>query len=60
MKNLLNFLDGKKMYFLAVVVAILWIGLTFHWWTQEDIGNLDWLLTAFGLYSFRSAIKKLE
>jgi hypothetical protein len=60
MKNAWSFIDGKKMYLLAVFVLFLWLGLTFHWWTQEDIGNLEWLLAAFGLFTFRSAMKKLE
>lgn len=55
-----DFLEGKKTYLVCLAGFVLWIGFVFDWWTMDEIQELLVLLGSLGVYSLRSAIKKVE
>lgn len=60
MEKILAYLEGKKTYIVAGLIAIATVLKTFSIITEEQLGAIVGLLAAFGLYSIRKAVEKLE
>lgn len=60
MQKLLDYLEGKKTYIVAGLVGTATILEAFEIITQEQFQAMLGLLAAFGLYTVRSSISKIE
>ena len=60
MNKLLNLLDGKKTYIAAGLTAGATLAYLLGFLNDEQYKACVGVLVAFGLYSTRSAIRKLE
>jgi hypothetical protein len=60
MQKVLEFLEGKKTYIVAGLVAVATVLQAFKVITTEQFEAVVGLLAAFGLYSVRSSISKIE
>ena len=60
MDKVLKFLDGKKTNIAAGLVAIATIAKVFETITPEQFQAIVGVLAAFGLYSVRDSIRKLD
>jgi hypothetical protein len=56
MKDLLNFLDGKKTYIVAVVIAVLNLAVACGWISSAHLEQINLILVAFGLSALRRAV----
>ena len=60
MSGFLDFIQGKKTYIVAIVLAVFNVGCAVGWWTPD---NAVWeavnaVLVALGLGAIKSAVKK--
>lgn len=58
MKNALTFLDGKKTYITAIVLAILNLAVALNWISPDHLTQINFILTALGLGALRNAVGK--
>ena len=56
----MKFLDGKKTYLTAGMIAGCTFAKIVGWITEDQYQTILGLLGAFGLYALRDGIKKLE
>ena len=60
MKKLFELLNGNKTYIVAGLVALGTFARAVNWITEEQFQAIVGFLSAIGLYTIRSAVKKLE
>lgn len=60
MKKLLEYLEGKKTYIVSGLIAVATVLQALEVITAAQFEAVVGLLAAFGLYSVREAIRKLE
>jgi hypothetical protein len=60
MAAILAWLDGKKTYITAILLAVFDVGVAFGWWTFDSgvIQAVNALLAAFGLGFLRAGVAK--
>lgn len=60
MQAILDFLNGKKTYIVAILLAVFDVGVAFGWWTFDSavIQAVNALLAAFGLGFLRAGVTK--
>lgn len=58
MRSLLNILDGKKTYLIALIALVLNIGVHQNWWTVDQMNSINAILAAFGLAALRAGVAK--
>lgn len=57
--KLLTFLDGKKTYIVAIVIAVLNLAVAFGWISPENLEQINVILVALGLGAIRAGINKV-
>jgi len=57
MDKVLDFLNGKKTYIVAVLMFVNAGGISLGWWTLEQSAVIDAFLLPLGLGFLRSAVK---
>ena len=60
LKKLYEELEGKKTYLVAAVIAGATFAKLVGWITEEEYQGFVGFLGAIGLYTIRSAVRKLE
>ena len=60
MKKLVDYLNGKKTYIVAGIVAAIVFAQVVGWVNPDQVEIIYGVLAAIGLYAVRDAIKKLE
>ena len=60
MQKILNILDGKKTYIVAVVIAVLNLAVAFGWISPEYMVQINLILGALGISTIRAAINKVQ
>jgi hypothetical protein len=60
MQKILDYLEGKKTYIVAGLVAVATVLQAFKVITQGQFEAVVGLLAAFGLYTVRSSLAKIE
>ena len=60
MKKLVDYLNGKKTYIVAGIVAAIVFAQVVGWVNPDQVEIIYGVLAAVGLYAVRDAIKKLE
>lgn len=55
----LEFLEGKKTYIVAIVMAALNIAVTLNMISPENIEQINIILVALGIGALRSGINKI-
>ena len=58
MNKVLQTLDGKKTYIVAVVIALLNLAVAFDVLTVEQINAINAVLVGLGLGALRQGVKK--
>ena len=56
--NVINALQGKKTYIVAIVLAVLNLAVAFNWINTSQLVEINWVLGALGLGALRSAVSK--
>ncbi len=56
MKDVLNFLEGKKTYIVAVVIAVLNLAMACGWVSPAHLDQINLVLVACGLGALRRAL----
>ena len=62
MASIIAWLDGKKTYITAVLIALFNFGVAQGWWAEGTmyVELVNAILAAFGLAFLRSGVKKSE
>ncbi len=58
-REVFTMVDGNKSYILGTLAILLWAGIQFGLWSQAEVIWLFELLGILGVFTFRSAIKKI-
>ena len=56
--TLVTFLQGKKTYIVAVVLAVLNLAVAFNWVSPDHLAQINTVLAALGLSALRGAVAK--
>lgn len=56
--KLLKFLEGKKTYIVAVVIAVLNLAVALGWISPENLEQINVILVALGLGAIRAGISR--
>lgn len=59
-RKLLNWLSGKKTYIVAVVLALVNVGVAMGWISPENLEQINVVLVALGLGALRASVSKVE
>lgn len=59
MNKSLAFLEGKKTYIVAVVLAVLNLAVAFGWITPDHLNQINVVLAALGLSALRAGVEKV-
>jgi hypothetical protein len=57
--KLITFLEGKKTYIVAVVLAVLNLAVAFGWISPENLEQINLILVALGFGAIRAGINKV-
>lgn len=60
MKKIVKFFDGKKTFIVAVIVAVATFAKIIEWISVAQYEAILGFLVAIGVYTVRSAIRKIE
>lgn len=58
--KLINALDGKKTYIVAVIIALLNLAVAMNWLSPAHLTQINFILTALGLSALRAGVSKIE
>ena len=60
MKGLVEWLEGKKTYIVAILGALYNVGIAFAWWTPDDqyVILINSVLAALGVGFLRAGVTK--
>ena len=58
MGNVLKFLEGKRTYITAALLAVCNFGVALGWWTWEQAAVANGVLASFGLAFLRMGVDK--
>lgn len=57
---MINFLDGKKTYLLAILVAVLNLAVASGWISPAHIDQINMVLGALGVAALRAGVAKTQ
>ena len=60
MQKIINFLSGKKTYFIAFIGAVLNFSVAMGWVSPDNLAEINAVLIALGLGAVRAGISKVE
>lgn len=55
---MVKFLEGKKTYLVAIVIALLNAAVAFGWISPDHLQQINYVLGAAGLGALRQAVSK--
>lgn len=55
----IKFLQGKKTYIVAIVLAVLNLAVALEWITVDQLDQINVILVALGLGSLRAGVNKV-
>ena len=58
--KLINFLQGKKTYIVAFVLAVLNFAVAVNWITVDQLNQINAILVGLGLVALRAGVNKVE
>ena len=57
--KLVYFLEGKKTFIVAIVIAVLNLAVALNWITPDHLAQINMILGAAGLGAIRDSISKV-
>lgn len=57
--KIIEAINGKKTYIIAVIIAVLNLAVAFGWISPENLEQINVILVALGLGALRSGVNKI-